>query len=226
MYSVDFPLSHLLRSSSRLAGFAIALTLVAGFGGVSMPEANASSESLRKVGGNLSISSSYTRSRHVSRRKAGRHYGQHKRRGHQRRYKHTKYRNHRHQYKDYHRSNYAGRLFINRSLKDVRSSGVSLGHRNYRVRTHNYGPVGLVITNQNGVRVISNYGRSYDNQYNPSPTINGISIDEKCPLNFQCGLRAYDDNSGPRIIRLGKGANADIDKIGPPKVITYPNGIN
>lgn len=231
MFSVDFPLSRLFRSPSRLAGIALALTLSVGFSGVSTPDAGAASKGWHKSGGHYSAKTRHTGSRHVSRRRAGRHYGQNRYRGHQQNYGQLKYRSQRRQYKDYHRNNYAGHLFDRRSLRDMRSSGVSLGHRNYRVRTHNYGRTGLVISNQNGVRVISNYGRSYDGQYNPGPTINGISINDKCPVNFQCGLRAYDDNSGPRIIRLGKGSRVTIGdpavkKVGPPKVITYSDRIN
>lgn len=215
MFSVDSSLSRLFRSSSRLAGIALALTLTAGFSGVSDLEANASSKSWHKSGNHYSVSSRHTGSRHRTRR----HFG------------HNKYRGQRRQYGNYRQNNYPRHLFIGRSLKDFRSSGVSLGHRHYRVSTHNYGRTGLVISNQNGVRVISNYGRSYNSRYNPGPTINGVSINNKCPLNFQCGLRAYDDNSGPRIISLGKGAHTSvgdpsIEKIGPPKVITYTDGVN
>lgn len=231
MFSVDFPLSRLLRSSTRFAGIAIALTLTVSFSGISVPQASAASKTWHKSGGHYSVKTRHTGFRHVSRRRTARHHGQRNYRRHQRHYGQFKYRSQRRQYQDNHRSNYAGHLFYSRSLRDLRSSGVSLGHRNYHVSTHNYGRTGLVITNQNGVRVISNYGRSYDNQYNRGPSMNGISINGKCPLNFQCGLRAYDDNSGPRIISLGKSANAAIndtaiDKIGPPKVIIYSNGTN
>lgn len=232
MFSVDFPLSRLFRPASRLASIALALSLTVGFSGVSTLEADASGKRWHKSGGHYSVKTRHSGSRHTSRRRAGRHHGQYNYRGHQRRIGRLKYRSHRRQYESYHRNNYArSHLFVGRSLRDVRSSGVSLGRLNYRVSTRNYGRAGLVITNQNGVRVISNYGRSYGDQYNPAPTINGVSINDECPLNFQCGLRAYDDNSGPRVITLGKGARVTvndpaIEKIGPPKVITYSNRIN
>lgn len=231
MFSVDFPLSRLFRSPVRIASIAVALALTANFSGISVQEASAASKVWHKSGGHYSVKTRHTTSRRISRRKAARHVGQRNYRGLRQRFGHSNYRSQRRQYENFHRNNYASHLFVGRSLRDVRSSGVSLGHRNYRVRTHNYGRTGLVITNQNGVRIISNYGHSYGNQYNPGPTVNGVSISDKCPLNFQCGLRVYDDNSGPRVIRLGKGANAAIndpavEKIGPPKVITYSNGTN
>lgn len=231
MFSVDFPLSRLLRSSARIAGIAAALSLTVSFSGISLLDASAASKVWHKSGNQFSIKTRHTGSRHTSRRKATRRNGQRHYRGPQRRHRQFSHRSNRYQHEGYRRNNYASHLFVGRSLRDFRSSGVSLGHRNYRVRTHTNRRTGLVITYQNGVRIISNYGRSYDNQYNPGPSVNGVSINDKCPLNFQCGLRTYDDNSGPRIIRLGKGANAAlnnpaVEKIGPPKVITYSNGTN
>lgn len=232
MFSVDSPFSRLFRPSSRLATIALALSLSVGFSGVSTLEASAASKTWHKSArGHYSVKTRHTGYRHNSSRRAGRHHGQVNYRGHQRRIGRIRYRNQRRQYENFHRENYGRHLFVGRSLRDLRSSGVSLGHLNYRISTPNQGRAGLVITNQNGVRVISNYGQSYGDQYNPGPTINGVRINDKCPLNFNCGLRAYDDNSGPRVITLGKGDRVTINdpaikKIGPPKVIKYSDRIN
>ena len=248
MFSVDFPLRRLFCSPARLAGIAIALTLSLGFSGVTTPDAFASSKVWHKSGKHFSVKTRHTGSRRFSRhasrnnyrhnsrrnarRGAGRHYGQAKYRGIQRRHKNLKYRSHRRQFEGNHRGNYRNHLFARRSLRDLHSSGFRRGYRNYNVRSQNYDRSGLVVTNQHGVRVISNYGRSYNDQYySPGASINGVSINDKCPLNFRCGLRAYDDNSGPRIIHLGKGANSGVSgpamgNIAPPKVITYSNSTN
>jgi len=54
-----------------------------------------------------------------------------------------------------------------------------------------------------------------------STTVNGVNIQQDCPQSHECGVRIYEDNTGPRIIIVSPGEEERA-----PNVITYPEAVN
>jgi len=245
MFRVDFPKFSLSRLSSRLFSMALMLALALSFGTFTPIDANAAGKRVHKSGGH------HSRSGRVSSRRSrgpGSYRSSSKRTYRKRHGKSGRVSNRPSRglggYRASSRRTYGGnhyrygpsrRYGVGHWARNSRSSGVRMGH--YRLRSnyrgnHNY----YGNYRRSGVRYASNYNPGsysvYEGGYYNQPTVNGLGINEFCPTNHSCGLRVYENNTGPRIIVLGKasagkkGKKPAVSKVGAPKVIKYKNRVN